>query len=337
MGPLWRKLVAQDEEQLKKTESAFRRIFCESVALEAAIALHMLVYFARPPIVAGLLPFFFPATLLWSLVVTLYSFHWAYRVSRYRKEQALLMQQAAEQELSAEREHAAGKLRAINSMAAEVAHNFNNILTGVLGFSELAKRSLQDKGAPLAEIEAVIWAAKRGASLTRKLLSYATPCDEPPQRFTLNSLAQSVAAACEEFLPDNLKLVMNVAARDVPIEGPRKSLEASLLHICANAHEAMPLGGTLTITAETASANPGDADGEAGFAVSVITDTGVGIEPDIQEKMFDPFFSTKGTVGVGLGLAIAKRVIEDQGGTIAVESTPGRGTTVRVCLPIAKP
>ena len=229
------------------------------------------------------------------------------------------------------------KLRAIRSMAAEVAHNFNNILTGVLGFSHLARESLQDEGTPLAEIEAIMVAARRGSDLTRKLSSYTAPSDEPLQRFTLNSLVRSVAAECGELLPENVKLVLDVAARDVPIEGPRKGLEAALLHICANAQEAMPTGGTLTITAEATSAKGDGEDGEAEFAVSVITDTGVGIKPEIQDRIFDPFFSTKGTVGVGLGLTIAQRVVEDQGGTVAVESAPGRGTTVRVYLPAAKP
>ena len=90
------RLIAQDEEQLGKAESAFRRVFGESIALEALIAAHMLLHCVRPSALAALLPFMFPATLLWSLVVTIYCFHWGQRLSRYRGTRAVLVQEVAD-------------------------------------------------------------------------------------------------------------------------------------------------------------------------------------------------------------------------------------------------
>jgi len=142
----------------------------------------------------------------------------------------------------------------------------------------------------------------------------------------------TLADRCRAALPDNVELLLNEAAREVVIEGAVERMQEALLSICNNAWEAMPDGGTLPLSAH----GPPRTDSlcETGSALIAISDTGGGIEPDVLPRIFDPFFSTKRTVGVGLSLAVTRRVVEDHGGHIDVDSAPGRGTTVRVFLPV---
>ena len=331
--PSWQKLALQDDEELAKLQSAFRRVFHEALCLDALIAIHMLIFFRQPVGLATLTVVFFPATLLWSLVITMYCFHWGQHISSCRQHRDMVRQQAKEQERIVERERETEKLRAMNRIMGDVAHNFNNILTAVLGFSHLVKKSLQQRGQLFDEVDELVSAAKRAAALAKKLSRCVWPPCEPVQRFTVHGLAKGVAAICRQSLPQNVKLMLHNTEREALIEAPRVNLQAALLDICTNAGEAMPEGGTLTIAVEAPAEILGK--GAAEFAVISVADTGVGMEPEIRGKIFDPFFSTKNTVGVGLSLATARHIIENQGGTIEVQTEPGRGTTFRVYLPVS--
>ena len=225
----------------------------------------------------------------------------------------------------------AEKLRAIRDLADGVAHNFNNLLTGILGYATFIREQLKERNAPMNDVESLIGCVKRASNLTEQLRMSAAPLHAAVEPVALNPLLRQLAADCRASLAENVELVVNTPERRLLIRAAADTVRRALLNICINAQEAMPNGGTLTITADTERRK--SADGEADFAGITITDTGEGIPGEVLPKIFDPFFSTKGTVGVGLSLAVTQRVIEDHGGMIEVASTPAKGTTFRVILP----
>ena len=228
----------------------------------------------------------------------------------------------------------AARLAAIRDIAGGVAHNFNNLFTSMLGYAGFVRNALQKQGASLDDIEKLVAAVTRASSLAAQLLACAHPTRGVRGTTTLGAMARGLAAHCQKTLPDNIELVLNVEAQDTRLKVVSESLREAMAHICANAQEAMPDRGTLRITAHGSTRPRGQ--GEPEFAQIDIADTGVGIEPSILPKIFDPFFSTKQTVGVGISLAVTRRVIEDHEGRMEVDSVPGDGTTFRIFLPIAE-
>lgn len=223
------------------------------------------------------------------------------------------------------------KLRTIRDLAAGVAHNFNNILSAVLGYSSFVREALEEQGASLADIDKLINSAKRASHLGVQLAECARPASGPRKRITLGLLVADLAAECEKSLADNIHLVVNAGAEQTHLDVLPGSLQSALMSICTNAQEAMPDGGTLTIAADKTRPK---GEQEAELALITFSDTGIGIEEDVLPKIFDPFFSTKQTVGVGLSLALTHRVIADHGGRIEIESVSGEGTEFRVLLPV---
>jgi len=228
----------------------------------------------------------------------------------------------------------AEKLRAIRGLAAGVAHNFNNLLTGVLGFAQLARAALNERGAPTDDIDLAIRCARDAARLSKQLEEWTRPIVRSQQTIVLDSLVADLVERCRESLPGNIKLAVHVASPTAPLKASFDSVLGALLNICDNAREAMPDGGVLTITAETVRRRTQETERE--FAAISISDTGVGIEPAVLPKIFEPFFSTKRTVGVGLGLPLSRHIAEEHGGSVEVHSAPGQGATVKVFLPIAQ-
>ncbi len=224
------------------------------------------------------------------------------------------------------------KLRAIRDLIAGVAHNFNNLLTGVLGYASYVREELEGRNAPLEDIDKLIGAAERVTKLTQQLRMSAAPSYSPRVSVTLDVVVGRLAEHCRKLLPRNVELATEVAAPDTSLHISLESLLSALDSTLNNAVEAMKAGGMLSITADKVRRKSDK--GESTFAMIAITDTGEGVPADILPKIFDPFFSTKGTVGVGLGLTVVRRIIEDMGGTVEVQSTPGEGTTCQVFLPI---
>ena len=226
----------------------------------------------------------------------------------------------------------AGKLSAVCDIAAGVAHNFNNILSAVLGYASFVRTGLREQQADLQDIEMVIESTKRAAALADQLLSCARPTGGATDTVTLGALVEAIVSECESTLPENIRLVGDIAESDCRLRVEPHRLRTALLNMCTNAREAMPEGGILKI--EGSKVGRQTQEGEPQFVQVDIADTGRGMDADMLPKIFDPFFSTKGTVGVGISLAFTRRVIEDHGGRIAVDSSPDKGSTFRVFLPI---
>jgi signal transduction histidine kinase len=233
----------------------------------------------------------------------------------------------------------AQKMEALGTFAGGIAHDFNNLLHVVIGNIELALLKLGTTSEPAIEVLESLRAATQAADLTRKFLTFSSAVGLRKQRVDLKtlildavSLSLSGSSVGAEYrLPDGLwELDLD------PVQ-----VKQAIGSIVANAREAMPDGGTVTVTAENVGGHPdagrGDGPKRKGRYVSiVVADQGKGIPGEHLPRIFDPYFSTKarGAVrGMGLGLAVARSVITHHGGSIHVESQPSRGTSVEIRLP----
>jgi signal transduction histidine kinase/ActR/RegA family two-component response regulator len=221
------------------------------------------------------------------------------------------------------------KMEAVGLLAGGVAHDFNNLLTIVLG----AIAALRGGAGPAEAAEAldeVEAAARRGEELTRRLLSFARSAHVAPQRVGINDLLEKLALLLRRLLTSAVTLELRLAPSLPDVLIDPGALDQVLLNIAANARDAMPQGGRFTVVTAPL---VGDG-GHPGWVELALTDTGRGMPPEVAARIFEPFYTTKsGEGGTGLGLASAYGIVTQAGGTIAVESAPGAGTTFRVRLP----
>jgi len=233
----------------------------------------------------------------------------------------------------------AQKLEAIGTLASGVAHDFNNILTAIQGFADLALTSISQED-PLGEdLDKIRTSAERGAKLVRQLLMFSK---RQPVQFgpiDLNSTAQGLTRMLAPLIGENISMNV-VLERDVwAAIGDESGLQQILMNLAVNARDAMPDGGVLTIrtenvklSTEQCQAIPGAVPGS--FVRLSVSDTGVGMDGATVSRIFDPFFSTKDpSKGTGLGLAVVYGIVQQHDGWIDVESRPGHGTTFSVYVP----
>lgn len=233
----------------------------------------------------------------------------------------------------------AKKLESVGTLAGGIAHDFNNLLAGITGYSYLAKGSLPAGSRVSVDIEAIERLAMRGSALTKALLAFAHGGDYHPELIDSNRSAEEVLHVMRRTAGPAIECRKELAPHLSPILVDRLQFHHCLMNLCLNACEAMPAGGILTV--KTARVIPDAAflakhlGGESGPFVAVsISDTGVGMDPEVQARIFDPFFSTKGDkISNGLGLPMVHGIVTRAGGTLAVESAPGKGSTVTLYLP----
>lgn len=222
----------------------------------------------------------------------------------------------------------AQKMNAIGRLAGGVAHDFNNVLTAILGHVEFLLEDPADVGEVRDGAVAIRDAADRAASLTEQLLMFSRHRSPAPEVFDLNEVVASMHSMLERLIGEHIEFTVDSGVRPAPVSGSRSQLEQVILNLVVNAGEAMKDGGSLSV--ETFASTIGD-DHAIGLRVS---DTGRGIPADVRERIFEPFFSTSES-GVGLGLSVVYGIVDNAGGEIAVDSTPGRGTTFEIRLPRA--
>lgn len=244
-----------------------------------------------------------------------------------------------ELELLQERLRESQKMEAVGQLAAGLAHHFNNMLTAIIGFTSLSLSKLPASHPIADNLSYVESTAQQAAILVSQLLSFARKQLIRPQVVNLNDLILNTQSKLSEFLPASIEVRTALAPDLGQIKMDVNQFDQLLTNLVANAGEAMPLGGRLTL----ATANVSLAAGEAGqpFEVSAgdyilltVGDTGVGMTEEIKKHLFEPFFTTKDVgQGTGLGLPTCFGIVKQHGGHITVDSQPGRGTTFKVYLP----
>jgi signal transduction histidine kinase len=226
------------------------------------------------------------------------------------------------------------KLDAVGRLAGGVAHDFNNTLQVVLGWTELLRAEPQPE--PIRDgIEQIRGAAERSRGLTRQLLTFSRPELCSPTRVDLHEFLPAFVTTYRRVLPDDISIAANTG-QDLAILMDDGHLSQVLLNIVLNARDAMPTGGNLALTAAFRSrdALPPAVGGFDSGAVEIdVTDTGTGMDEATRSRVFEPFFTTKGTRGTGLGLATVYGVVQQAHGAIDIQSEPGRGTSVRLFFP----
>jgi len=226
------------------------------------------------------------------------------------------------------------KLDAVGRLAGGVAHDFNNTLQVVLGWTELLRAETQPEQIQDG-IEQIRGAAERSRGLTRQLLTFSRPELCSPTRVELHEFLSSFVTSYRRLLPDDISLVAD-SGQDLAILMDDGHLSQVLLNLVLNARDAMPTGGSLALTAafRAREALPPAVAGFPGGAVEIaVTDTGTGMDEATRSRVFEPFFTTKGTRGTGLGLSTVYGVVQQAHGAIDVQSALGQGTSVRLFFP----
>jgi PAS domain S-box-containing protein len=222
------------------------------------------------------------------------------------------------------------KLDALGQLTGGVAHDFNNLLMVINGGIHTLKKGVGDNARLQRAVATIETAAKRGASLTSQLLTFARRQSVNPQPIDLAERIEAIRDVLYTGVGSGVALAFNID-RDVwPVTVDISEFETALVNLVINARDAMPMGGTITIAARNRTAI-----GDAGDRVAIsVEDTGTGIAPDVLGKIFDPFFTTKPIgKGTGLGLSQVHGFAHQAGGTIEVESELDKGTKATVLLP----
>jgi PAS domain S-box-containing protein len=233
------------------------------------------------------------------------------------------------------------RLDAVGQLTGGVAHDFNNMLTVILGNAELLQEALERDVVHRELAEMIVGAANSAAELTKRLLAFARKQALNPMAVDSNQLIAGMYPLLRRTLAANLEIEM-VAETDVwqALVDPAQ-LENAVLNLCINARDAMLGGGRLRIETKNVELDKGYAAGQVDvksgqYVLITVTDTGCGIAPDVLRRVFEPFFTTKDKgKGTGLGLAMVYGFIKQSDGHIRIFSEPGHGTTVRMYLPRA--
>lgn len=229
------------------------------------------------------------------------------------------------------------RIAAIGTLAGGVAHEFNNIMTPILLYSQIALEEVPAGSALAKDLKRVVAAAHRARSLVTRILTFSREMDvHEPTLFSLRTPVTEAIALLRAIVPANIEIVWNQQG-EARIMGDPSLVHQIVMNLCTNAYQAMrTTGGRLTVAVTTVtdpeveSLTPGE------YGMLEVADTGHGIEPSTLAHIFEPFFTTREVgEGTGLGLAVVHGIVESMDGAIVVESTPGRGTIFRVYLPTA--
>ncbi len=232
------------------------------------------------------------------------------------------------------------KMQAVGQLAGGVAHDFNNVLTAIIGFSDLLLANHRPSDPSFQDIMNIKQNANRAASLVRQLLAFSRRQTLRPQVLALADVLSDVSILLQRLLGENVRLQL-VHGRDLwPVKADLSQFEQVVINLAVNARDAMPGGGSLTMrTANVpAAAVRGYGHGsrlpEADYVLLEVEDTGTGIPLEYQEKIFEPFFSTKEVgKGTGLGLSTVYGIVQQTGGQIFFRSEAGKGTTFQIFIP----
>ncbi len=230
-------------------------------------------------------------------------------------------------------------MEAIGTLAGGIAHDFNNLLTVVLGFSELLLIGKDQRDPTYADIQKIHHAARNGADLVRRILTFSRKTEIKPRPLNLNHEIEQVIRVLTRTIPKMIKIDLVLSDELGHVNADPTQVEQVLMNLAVNAKDAMPDGGRLTIATENVvldeeycrlhlGVQPGD------YVMLSVSDTGQGMDEKILQHIFEPFYTTKETGrGTGLGLAMVYGIVEQHGGHVTCFSEPGTGTTFTIYLP----
>ena len=230
------------------------------------------------------------------------------------------------------------KLEAVGRLASGVAHDLNNFLSTIRATSEVLALERPDDDRLAADLDEIVRAVDEGAKLSRQLSRFAQPPSTVDATESPSSVLTELLPSLEALLGRRIGIDLDVQADLPPLPVGPSDLEEVVVSLALNAHDAMPDGGTLSLKAIRGPAGPGLPAGDEGASVVLeFGDTGSGMTPAERLRAFEPYFTTKGARGTGLGLAVVSRIVRGCGGTVDIDSEPGAGTTVRIVLPATSP
>lgn len=233
----------------------------------------------------------------------------------------------------------AQKMEAVGQLAGGVAHDFNNLLQAILGFGELASLDADPSGSVHEGLGQVLSAAKRGTTLVQQLLAFSRRQVLQLKELDLGEVVRTLAKIIRRVIGAHIALDIRCEPGLMGVRADRGQIEQILMNLCVNARDAMPDGGRLTIESRTREldeefcqanswAKPGP------YVQLSVTDTGCGMDEETQQRIYEPFFTTKANgEGTGLGLSTVYGIVSQHNGLIHVHSEPGTGTTFRIYLP----
>ena len=231
------------------------------------------------------------------------------------------------------------KLEAVGRLAGGISHDFNNLLTVILGYTDISKRNLKEGDPLLRNLEEISKASERAASLTRQLLAFSRKQVMQPKVFDMNTVVSDLRKMLRRMIGEDVELRVSLESELGNIKADPVQLEQVIMNLVVNARDAMPKGGKLSIETsnvyldeayarEHVSVVPGE------YVMLAISDTGCGMDEETRQQIFEPFFTTKEPgKGTGLGLSMVYGIVRQSGGNIWVYSEEGTGTTFKIYFP----
>ncbi len=234
------------------------------------------------------------------------------------------------------------KMESVGQLAGGVAHDFNNILMVQKGYCELMRAGLADDDPMVDSVAQIEACTDRATALTRQLLAFSRKQTLQPRVIDLNQLVLGAEEMLRRLLGAQVDMEIVPSPVSAVVKADPGQVEQVLVNLVANARDAMPQGGTLTVRLSVVDVDSNYCQGHEGlspgaYVMLSVGDTGCGMDAAVKRRMFEPFYTTKGEgKGTGLGLSTAHGIVRQSGGDIWVESEPGKGATFTVCLPLVK-
>ncbi len=233
----------------------------------------------------------------------------------------------------------AQKMESVGRLTGGVAHDFNNILAVIIGYAEMAMEKTDPSQRVHTDLEKIHEAALRSADIIRQLLAFSRKQTIAPIIIDLNQIVAGMVKMLQRMIGEDIELIWSPAPNLPSVKMDPAQIDQILANLCVNARDAIDSAGTITLRTEHALLDadfwvehPGIDPGD--YVVLSVTDNGSGMDAHLIEKIYEPFFTTKGQLGTGLGLATVYGIVKQNKGGIAVDSEPGKGTTFSIYLPV---